>query len=335
MTVERAHELVQQVLPEFGVGPDATVTLIKQRENTVFRVTDGDTDLAVRLHRRGYHSDEDIAGEAAMVTLLADAAVPVPEYVTTLDGRVLALVEDADGQGPHQIDAQVWIDGAAPVGDGGDSFAGTAPVDLETWRGMGAMAAESHNAMEAAHGAGAVPAAGGRAAWDTSGLAGPDFAWGDPRRLDESDAEERDLLTRALAALNAELCAVPRDVAHFGPIHADLTVENVMRGPNGLVLIDFDDFAEGFYLFDVATMLFFSGPHPRYKDIERAVLEGYTSVRPLQQEELDRLPGFILGRAMTYLGWAADRRGEPEAEFIAADVRPHVVGLARDYLANH
>ena len=44
-----------------------------------------------------------------------------------------------------------------------------------------------------------------------------------------------------------------------------------------MVLIDFDDFGEGWHLFDLATVLFFFQPHPLYDNYREALLEGYGS----------------------------------------------------------
>lgn len=41
-------------------------------------------------------------------------------------------------------------------------------------------------------------------------------------------------------------------------------------------------------------------------------------------------PAILLARGLTYLGWAADRRGEPNAEWHADTVLHNVVRLARE-----
>ena len=328
MTPERAQALVRAALPAYGLDPLVPLELIKQRENTVFRASTPQGELAVRLHRQGYHPDADVAAELGLVQLLEAAGVPVPHFLSAVGGQHFTVVSE-EGHGEHQVDVQRWINGAAPLGDSVLALAGTADVDLEQWRQLGALAASSHVAIAASQAAGRAPECGGRVAWDVDGLVGERPAWGDPLRLVEMSQAERGELLAGIEVLRAQLAGYGKPEDRYGPIHADFTVENVMSTPEGLVLIDFDDFAAGWHLFDVATMLFFFGPHPRYQEIREAALAGYTAVRPLRQADLDVLDALIFGRGLTYLGWAADRRGEPEAEHVAMNIYPHVLHLAR------
>ena len=98
-----------------------------------------------------------------------------------------------------------------------------------------------------------------------------------------------------------------------------------------MVLIDFDDFGEGWHLFDLATVLFFFQPHPLYDNYREALLEGYGSVRPFPDGFLQPWDLMLLARGLTYLGWAASRRGDEAAEFIVERVVPVVLGLAQNY----
>lgn len=326
-----AERLVRSVLPAYGLAADAPLTLIKQRENTVFRLSGPDGDLAVRLHRHGYRSVAEIEAEVALVRVLAAADVPVPEFVATTDGAAIALATEPDGT-DHVVDVQHWLEDAAPMSDSVEGFFARSTEDTADWERLGELAALSHDAIDAAVREGVLPARSGRAAWDLEGLAGERPVWGDPLRLARDDAD-RAVLASALAALRSRLAAYGEAPGTLGPIHADLTVENVMRTAHGLVLIDFDDYAEGWHLFDLATPLIFFGPHPQEPLLREALLRGYTGVRPLRQEDLDVLDAMILARALTYFGWAADRRGEPEAEHIAVNVYPHVLRLAGDFVS--
>ena len=55
-------EIVRKALPLWGLE-DAKVTLAAERENSVYRMEhDGDT-FALRLHRVGYRSEEELKAE--------------------------------------------------------------------------------------------------------------------------------------------------------------------------------------------------------------------------------------------------------------------------------
>ena len=99
---------------------------------------------------------------------------------------------------------------------------------------------------------------------------------------------------------------------------------------NELVVIDFDDFGDGWYLFDLATPLFFFQGHPDYAAFRASLLEGYRAERPLSEAEERLLDLFLVARGYTYLGWAATRPETDTAAFLIAEIVPLVVRLAAD-----
>ena len=151
--------------------------------------------------------------------------------------------------------------------------------------------------------------------WDHGGLSGPNWAWGDPLRLAELTGSDLETVKSAIERMREMLTSYGAHPTRYGPIHADLTPENVLRTHSGLVVIDFDDSAQGWHLFDIATALNFFRPHPRYEEYRVAMFDA------------------VFARALTYLAWAADRRGDDTAEFVVQEFLPCVVDLAHDLLA--
>ncbi|WP_449280913.1 phosphotransferase enzyme family protein [Leucobacter sp.] len=321
-----ATELAREALAEFGLAPDTALTLLKQRENFVFSLSHGGSDYVLRVHRRGYHSDEELGCELDFVRALHGERVAVPHFVTTTDGRGFCVVGTAHPAGAHQVDLQHLIPNHGNFGDERTGVAGTAAIDPADFAELGRLSAQVHEATERSGYTMAVP----RDDWDLDGLVGPEPAWGDPLRIAELVGEDRAAVVAAIARIREALGAYGAPAHRFGPIHADLTPENVLRTPGGLVLIDFDDFAAGWHLFDLATALYFYTPHPRYAEYRAALFGGYESVRPLDAADREVFPAILLARGLTYLGWSADRRGEPTAEWHATTVLPHVVRLSRE-----
>lgn len=321
-----ATELAREALAEFGLAPDTALTLLKQRENFVFSLSHGGSDYVLRVHRRGYHSDEELGCELDFVRALHGERVAVPHFVTTTDGRGFCVVGTAHPAGAHQVDLQHLIPNHGNFGDERTGVDGTAAIDPADFAELGRLSAQVHEATERSGYTMAVP----RDDWDLDGLVGPEPAWGDPLRIAELVGEDRAAVVAAIARIREALGAYGAPAHRFGPIHADLTPENVLRTPGGLVLIDFDDFAAGWHLFDLATALYFYTPHPRYAEYRAALFGGYESVRPLDAADREVFPAILLARGLTYLGWSADRRGEPTAEWHATTVLPHVVRLSRE-----
>ncbi|MFV0434708.1 MAG: phosphotransferase enzyme family protein [Leucobacter sp.] len=324
-----ATELAREALAEYGFDPETELSLLKQRENFVFSLSQNDIDYVLRVHRRGYHTDEELGCELDFVRALHGEGVAVPDFVTARDGRGFCVVGLDHAAGAHQVDLQRLIDNSGNFGDERTGVDGTADIPAADFEELGRLAAEVHDATERSGYTMAVP----RDDWDLDGLVGAEPAWGDPLRIEELQGEDREAVVAAIAKIREELGAYGTPSHRFGPIHADLTPENVLRTPDGLVLIDFDDFAAGWHLFELATALYFYTPHPRYDEYSAALFAGYESVRPLEDADREVFPAILLARGLTYLGWAADRRGEPTAEWHATVVLPNIVRLSRELIS--
>lgn len=328
MKTEAAVRTAQSVLKRYGFDESVPLELIKYRENYVFRLTSTSGErFAVRLHRPAYRTDSEISTELAYLHALAEQGLSVSQPVPTTAGDFLCVVASEDGP-MIQLDVLRWVEGGLPLGDVTEAMSGDSPLRPESFRQLGVLTAELHERTSVV---GRIPAFQ-RQAWDAEGLAGTSPQWGDPLALQNLSHDETTLLRAAVARLRHELAALSTSADTYGVIHADLTPENVLVGDNDqLVLIDFDDFGEGWHLFDLATTLFFFQPHPLYESYRVALLEGYSSVRPYPERFLDAWDTMLFARGLTYLGWAASRRGDEAAEYIVERVVPLVLGLARNY----
>lgn len=362
-----ATTLAREALETFGIDPDTELTLLKNRENFVFSLTASlptvslpttshpttshpTTSLpsvslpsalssaatssqpsryVLRVHRQGYHSDAELGCELDFVRALHSEGVAVPSFVAAPDGRGFCIVGHSHPAGTHQVDLQLHLENHGNFGEERTGVDGSAAIDPADFAELGRLAAEVHNATEQSGYTMAVP----RDDWDLDGLVGPDPAWGDPLRLTELTGDDRATVVTAIQRVREHLGAYGTPAHRFGPIHSDLTPENVLRTDTGLVLIDFDDFARGWHLFDLATAIHFFTPHPRYTEYRDALFAGYEALRPLDDADHDVFPAILLARSLTYLGWAADRRGENTAEWLATSMLPHTVRLAHELLA--
>ena len=327
LSIEAAQALATAALARFNVAPEATLTFIKQRENVVFRVQDARGDYALRLHRHGHRTAEQLTSELDFMASLAARGLSVPEPVTTASGAPFVLLADAEGN-EHQVDLQRWVDGAAGLGDAPEAWMGTDNPEPAHFEALGELAAAAHSASRAQ---GRLPGFS-RPAWDVEGLLGEDALWGDPRRL-AADAEQRAAIDAATEVLRERLSALGTGPSTYGVIHADFTPENVLVSPTGLTLIDFDDFGEGFWLFDLATILFWYQNHPRAAEYREALLRGYERTEPIHPLHADALDALILARGLTYLGWASDRPGDETSAFLEAEVLPVVAAQCAELAA--
>lgn len=284
--------VVDQALGLWGLS-GSQVTLIATRENYVYRVDQDGTSFALRLHRRGLHSDAALQSELAWLAALGADGIGVPTPVAAKDGQYLHTVDDI------QIDVLNWLSGR-PFGSTSD---GIDPPDRRAvFRAIGREMALFHRASDAW----IPPATFSRWSWDRAGLLGEsplwDRFWDNPTLA----TEDRDLLTRFRAVADADLAQLEASL-DYGLIHADLVRENIMTDGQTVRFIDFDDAGFGFRLFDIATALIKNLDEPDYPALKDALLTGYRQERDIDTAPLDL---FLALRAVTYVGWIKRRLSE-------------------------
>ncbi len=288
-------EVVAQALARWQMA-DARVALAAHRENMVFRVAHAGRTFALRLHRKGYRSDIELASELDWMAAAAKGGIHVPCPIASASGRFLEHVAG------WQVDVLTWLSGETLA----TAMIGATPRRrAEIFSDLGREMARFHQVCDAW----SPPDGFDRAAWDRGGLAGRNPVWG---RFWENPA-----LTPADAALFAgfraraelELGAIEGKL-DYGLIHADLLGENVLVDGATIKLIDFDDGGPGFRVFDLVTALIKLIDDPDYGTLKDALWDGYRAVRPLDTAGFDLMMAL---RATTYVGWIADRTDLPDA----------------------
>ncbi len=326
MVLDEVNSLVlaKLALAEFGFDPEAVpLTFVKMRENTVFRADTPDGPIALRLHRPGYRGQEEVAAESEFIEVLAERGFPVVRLVPALSGEYTAVVND--GETEVIVDAQRWLEGSRQLGNT-EAEDGDAGLDDTHFAEMGRIAARMHHVAEELAGSRSFA----RTPWDAEGLIGEEALWGDALTVPGLDDAGKQQLQRTREVMRRRLAEYGTSPSVYGTIHADFTPENVLVSGDDLVVIDFDDFGDGWYLFDLATPLFFVYDHPDFAAFRAALLKGYRSERPLSIEEERLLDLFLVARGYTYLGWAATRSETETAQFLIAEIVPLVLRLAAE-----
>lgn len=307
--LEALEARAREAIAHWGLE-NAKPTLLKYRENAVFRITLADGEpAALRLHRPGYHDESALRSELQWMTALREGGLAVPSVIAALDGRLLVRLDATDDFAGQHADILSWMHGA-PLGESGVPLAHSPERQVVIFHALGAMMADMHNLADRW----SMPPGSNRPAWDAEGLLGERPVWGRFWDCEGLSVEQR----RGLAILRVRLRCIlenmPAGALDYGLIHADLVRENVLVRDDGLAFIDFDDAGFGFRLFDIATALLKNRKEPTYEAIERSLIAGYRSKRPPSDAALSTLPIFMALRSLTYVGWFAARPELPGAE---------------------
>jgi Ser/Thr protein kinase RdoA (MazF antagonist) len=297
-------------LEAFPIAP-AKLAFVNVSENVTFRVTDeAGKDFVLRLHRPWYHTIERLKGERVWTRALAAAGVGVPRGVMTREGDdyVRVAVEPLGEQ--RWAGLARWIEGRV-LYDIVDAEPDPAANEAHFER-LGAIMAVLHNQAAAW----TPPASFERHALDADGLMGgpggePPF-WGPFWDHPMFPPTERGLMLATRDMIHAALLRYGRDPATFSLIHADLHPGNVLVDGERLAVIDFDDAAFGWHLYDLAVALVFYQDHARFAGFRDACLRGYARVRPLPDDVVRLLPMFLLIRRLVQIGWLNARPELPE-----------------------
>jgi Ser/Thr protein kinase RdoA (MazF antagonist) len=306
------------------------IILIKYRENAVFelRAADGGR-FALRVHRGGYHTDQELLSELQWMSALAAASFDVPAVVPASDGSLFVKASAPELPGPLQVDMLGWLEGEA-IGSIETGFACPSDQLGDLYHQVGRLMARLHG-----HGAGwPLPAGFSRHAWDAQGLLGPNPFWGEFRELPALSVH-LPLIEQACLKARDDLGRLGQSAKHYGLIHADLVPENVMRAGDRLMLIDFDDAGYGWYMFELATALFWLTDRPDYEIISGGLLAGYDSVRRLSLAQRQQLPLFLFLRSLTYLGWVQTRSETVTAQEFTPMMVEKAVLSATEYLKSN
>ena len=276
---------------------------VMQSENLTFRVTATDevTHYVLRLHRPGYNSLKELESERLWVQALGPTGIPVPNALRTRQGEHFVQV-DIPGTGEQRLAGMTnWLPGQ-PLVDFLDSGADK-PDRLHLVSRIGEIAAVFHNQS-----AGWRPPPGfTRRRLDLDSLLGKEPFWGRFWEHPELSESEQKLLLRTRHELHASIKAYGEPPDSFSLIHADLTLDNVIFDRNELAVIDFDDCAYGWHLYDLTALLIECVLESDFEDLQRAMLQGYVRTRILPARDIDRLPDFLLVRGMAIIGWFHQR----------------------------
>jgi Ser/Thr protein kinase RdoA (MazF antagonist) len=315
----------------FGCHPEAEIRLLNVSENATFLVTDPDAEPCVlRVHRLGYHTEQEIASELAwMDALRAEAGVRTPRVLPAADGRRVVTVTEP-GSGAHSALA-------VPLAErhcvrfqflpGGEPAEITAGYFAE----LGEITARMHrHARQWTR-----PEWFTRFHWDYEAAFGAEARWGRWQHGAGVGSEERAVLGRLAGVLRARLAAFGTGPERYGLVHADTRLANLLVADGAVSVIDFDDSAFSWYLYDLGTSVSFFEHQPEVPALVDAWLTGYRRVAGLPAEDEAEIWTFILYRRLLLVAWIGSHPAVDIAGQLGAAYTRDSCDLAESYLSRH
>jgi len=305
---EELREAAAGVLSAWDLKADQ-ISLVSVSENIVFRADTGCGSYALRLHRPGYHSLEELNSEIALHDLVRSAGLDTPLALQQKNGEYYAQIDMPGSDETRYVGLCHWIDGIVleDLIEQSDS----AEARIKAYRRLGRITATMHQ-----HAACWSPPAGfKRHALDLDGFVGSRPFWGRFWEAGPATEEQRCELARARQSLRGFLASLDKSKEYFGVIHADLHPGNIMVAGDHVVVFDFDDAAFGWFLYDIATAVFDAWLYEDgFDETFEALVSGYSELRAFTDDMRRLIPKFLMARLLAYVGWrdARPEYGEPE-----------------------
>jgi Ser/Thr protein kinase RdoA (MazF antagonist) len=321
--VERLEGIVRRGLPIWSLSDKTEISLLNLSENATWLLSEPETSrrMVLRVHRPGYHTEDEIRSELAWILALGrSGVVETPAPIAGADGALLQLLPDVGR--PRRAVLFEHVAGKEPAADD----------DLPEWfHRLGVITALlQRHAREWAR-----PGDFKRQAWDFDTMLGRRGVWGDWKLAVGMDAQARRHLQQAVDEIQRRLTAFGQSAERFGLIHADLRLANLLVSGDRLNVIDFDDCGDGWFLYDFATAVSFFETDPIVPRLAERWTDGYRSTAPLSARDEAMLPTFILLRRILLLAWIASHRETPTAQVYGQSYTDGALLLAEDYLMRH
>jgi Ser/Thr protein kinase RdoA (MazF antagonist) len=302
-----------KALDSFPVEPE-DLELVAHSENITFRVSarGGETDYVLRLHRPGYNSIEELNSERIWARALKDAGISIQDSLLTSQGQYFVPV-DVPGTGEQRYAGMTtWLEGTLL-----SDYLNTKPDRAERERKfsrIGGIAAAIHNQSTGWN----EPPGFVRRRLDLEGLLGERPHWGRFWEHAGLTGAERAVLLRGRQTVRDALSAYGATPDNFSLIHADLDPDNIVQHGDDMALIDFDDAAYGWHMYDIASVLIEHRSAPGFDAMSTALLKGYGERRSLEKRDIEMLPEFLLVRGMALIGWYHQRPEHADPEYFDA-----------------
>ena len=320
--LEHLTLLAQDSLSLWDVQPDAKARLINVSENATFLVeAAGGFRAVLRVHREEYHSRRAIECELAWLDALEkDGVVPTPGCFLGRDGEAIQVGRTDGLSEPRFLVLFRFIEGTAPDEDG-DLIPG--------FEELGVIAARCHNHVMTWE----KPQPFERLTWDVDAVFGAVPTWGDWRDAPGMTPEILQVLEHVEETICRRLDAYGKAPHRYNLIHADMRLANLLVGPQGTRLIDFDDCGHGWLMYDFAAAISFIEDDPRIPVLKAAWIRGYRSIRPLAHEDEAEIDTLIMLRRMALLAWIGSHIEAPEPQALSRGFAETTARLGQSWLA--
>lgn len=318
----RIDGLAQAALDLYDLPPRSYARMLNHSENTTYLVQSPHSDIRriLRVNRPGYHTKDALEDELVWLkAILRDSEIetaePIPgkngSYVQTAahlgvpESRYCVMFEFLDGEAPREENLVAEFEKLGKV---------TALLHEHV------MQWEESIFLR-------------RPVWNYDTMLGENAKWGHWQKGLGMTSERLELFQKLCDCIRSRLESFGNEGDHFGLIHADLRLANLLLDRGHVKVIDFDDCGYSWFLYDLGAALSFIEHKAYVPDLIGAWLKGYRQVRQLSRDEENEISTFIMLRRMLLVAWIGSHSETETACEMGIGYTLDSIGLAENYLS--
>lgn len=264
--------------------PDAQISWLAQTHNAVFNVQNGERRFVLRLSHLAPERTRQMASEMLWLRLLRDiaglsASYPVQAGALQDDERLVyaALFEYLDGE---TRDPQT--------------------ITMYDLNAVGEYLAMLHTFSASFD----APRSFDRPRLDWEGLFGEESVYPLGKGAALFTADHVAIFSEVAEQVRATMTTLGAERTVFGLIHGDLLLKNILFHEDGMVsALDWEYCSWGYYLYDLAPLLWQLCPQPDYEDYADALWEGYSANTPEAEAQRAHLEVLVAARHLASCRW--------------------------------
>ncbi len=288
--------LIQEALVNYGIEAQ-NVLPVRGWNTSVFSITTTKEHFALRIHTGNSRSEFHLQAELALLKHLNEAGLSVPKPIRNENEEFLTRLESPKGL--IFYDLTTWLDGDV-------RRKGLVQCDAyELGQNLGRIHEASKTFI--------LPSNVAFPDYDITMLS-PMIAQPLEPWFNEQDSEMVEYIVNQARTLLSQERIEKKDI---GIIHKDYILGNCLWQEGKLSVLDFAECGLGLYLYDLATMLTNFSDQPT---LQEALIKGYTSIIPISQEMLKRLPILEATRHLNTIFWNIEKAKLGEGP----DLEPHI-----------
>jgi len=302
--LSRLSALATRALAHYGLD-NATVTLANYTNNAVFRVESAQGTFALRIHRAGLKPLAWLKSELMWLSALTEKGMCVPSpagdiYAGQLDDEPLTVYCTLTNWliGEHLTFTDMTNDHFMAIG----RFIGTLHNIASTFTASAEFV---------------------RPQLDYEGLFGEKSPYNPKDGVTIFTDEQKQVMMAVQARVASLFDQLGRTLETVGLIHADLIPKNLVWDGDRVGAIDFDDCGYGYFLYDLAPMLWMNRNEPNYAQLRLMIWDGYRQIRPQPEHWINALPTLVAARHVASCRWIAGNLSNPSvrarAELVIAE----------------